>query len=688
MTEPPGRTADSLHNDEGDSDDALQADGNNNIDTTPPSPTRTVSIVPSNRSSRREASERLPPKSGFRAKEILPSETDTNAVDTPDYKDQVRFGPSTYARVQHVNENTFDRRHYKDQVQSTAASAIRGEHGDQEVNTHSSSPKLRNNPRVISVRPNHRAASDSSSSSFVQHTDEAQISTIQAEVVDSDLEAARLRHQILLELQDQAPIAAEIELDSPTVLRHRRRCIWILAFVVVVAIVTGVVVAVSSNNNNNTDTGNPSSNNTSMSPLVAPSVPPSLSPTMAFWSPRGDVVRGRSTGHRIGDSVALSANGRILATGGQSTAFQEGGDDIGRIRVFELQSSSESDTNATWVQLGQDIEGGFGKDLGRIVCLSSDGQIVASGERFGGDAIQGRVLVHRFNTGSQQWELLGQELFGNITNGIQPWFGFSVSLSGDGYTLAVGAPIDNVAGLNAGRLWVFRYNADALAWLQLGSDIFPTQDIGQLGISVALSRDGLRLAGGGYFTQPQFTYEAGRVTAYQFQDGDWKQLGQNLDGESEDDYLGWAVAMTANGTRLACSDVMYDHDIFGENAGRVRVFELIDSVWEQVGEPLFGSGEGDGFGSSIALSDDGTTLVVGATDLGGGTTPGYVRVFGFDGSGWVQLGPDLEGDNPGDRFGTWVATSADGSVVAGGSPFNDAIGMDSGLVRVYDRELL
>jgi len=114
--------------------------------------------------------------------------------------------------------------------------------------------------------------------------------------------------------------------------------------------------------------------------------------------------------------------------------------------------------------------------------------------------------------------------------------------------LAVGAPIDNGLFWCQRRVWrlrVFTYMSESQLWSQVGFDIEPTQDWGQLGISVALSGDGMRLAAGAYFTRPQLTDQRGRVIVYEQQNGTWQQIGQHIDGEMKDSLLGWSVAMSS-----------------------------------------------------------------------------------------------------------------------------------------------
>jgi len=115
---------------------------------------------------------------------------------------------------------------------------------------------------------------------------------------------------------------------------------------------------------------------------------------------------------------------------------------------------------------------------------------------------------------------------------------------------------------------------------------------------------------------------------------------------------------------MACGALLYDDGLL-QNMGRVRVFELVADKWVLMGEPLLGSAEQDNFGTSVALSADGLTLIVGAQDSGGaaspgnvanvgggGASPGYVHILRFDGTNWIQMGGELEGEIPGDRRGT------------------------------------
>ena len=88
------------------------------------------------------------------------------------------------------------------------------------------------------------------------------------------------------------------------------------------------------------------------------------------------------------------------------------------------------------------------------------------------------------------------------------------------------------------------------------------------------------------------------------------------------------------------------------------------------------------FGKSVSLSADGSRLAVGATPTN--TSAGYVRLYDWNGSAWVQVGAQIDGEANGDECGSSVTLSADASRVAIGAPGNDGNGANAGHVRLFD----
>merc|ERR1712154_20388 len=96
-------------------------------------------------------------------------------------------------------------------------------------------------------------------------------------------------------------------------------------------------------------------------------------------------------------------------------------------------------------------------------------------------------------------------------------------------------------------------------------------------------------------------------------------------------------------------------------------------------------GDESSFGSSVALSADGRRLVVGAPfNSEGGTYSGKAYVYTIFGDD-ITLVAEFLGEAAGDYSGRSVAISDDGKRVAVGAPLNDGGGTNSGHVRIYQQ---
>ena len=202
-------------------------------------------------------------------------------------------------------------------------------------------------------------------------------------------------------------------------------------------------------------------------------------------------------------------------------------------------------------------------------------------------------------------------------------------------------------------------------WVQVGNDIDGENSFDASGSSIALSSNGAVLAiganrndGGGR--------SAGHVRVYFNAGGGWEQRGSDLDGSATGDEFGWSVSLSADGNILAVG-ARYADGANGAHSGQVHVFQWISNTWQPLGSTLDGVGAGDLFGFSVALSDDGTILAVGARwNDAGGSNAGHVRAFAWTGTDWTQRGNDLLGSSPDDVFGDSVSLSSDGSILACG----------------------
>jgi hypothetical protein len=98
-----------------------------------------------------------------------------------------------------------------------------------------------------------------------------------------------------------------------------------------------------------------------------------------------------------------------------------------------------------------------------------------------------------------------------------------------------------------------------------------------------------------------------------------------------------ALSINNDGTRVAIGGAY--NDIGGENAGHVRVFEYTNGSWSQLGNDILGEYPGDTSGTSVSISNDGTIVAIGAKgNDDNGNNAGHVRVYQYENNAWNQLG--------------------------------------------------
>ena len=196
-----------------------------------------------------------------------------------------------------------------------------------------------------------------------------------------------------------------------------------------------------------------------------------------------------------------------------------------------------------------------------------------------------------------------------------------------------------------------------------------------------MSSDGTRVAIGAKYNDGTGS-NAGHVRVYSESGGTWTQVGSDIDGEAANDYSGTSVSMSSDGTRVAIG--AYGNDGTGSAAGHVRVYSESGGTWTQVGSDIDGEAANDYSGWSVSMSSDGTRVAIGAYGNDGtGSTAGHVRVYSESGGTWTQVGQDIDGEAANDYSGRSVSISSDGTRVAIGAPLNDGNGSSSGHVRVY-----
>jgi hypothetical protein len=301
-------------------------------------------------------------------------------------------------------------------------------------------------------------------------------------------------------------------------------------------------------------------------------------------------------------------------------------------------------------------------------------------------------------------------------------FGFSLAISDDGNTIAVGAHSEDSSGLNGNQLdnsmqlagAVYVFNRSGAAWAQTAFLKATNPDAGDMfGYSVSLSADGRTLAIGAFDEDGSFRgvngpvddarNGAGAVYIYvRPANGFWSQQAYiHASNDEAGDSFGVNVALSDDGHTLLVGSLDEDCLATGVNpaaacdgdraadvsTGAAYVFARSGSAWTQ--QAFFkasNTGANDWFGSRLALSGDGNTAAMGASledTLGrgingnqegnDGTESGAVYLFTRSGASWRQAAY-IKGSNTEafDQIGSSLTLSRDGRTLVA-----TALGEDS-----------
>jgi len=384
---------------------------------------------------------------------------------------------------------------------------------------------------------------------------------------------------------------------------------------------------------------------------------------------------------------------------------------------------------------------GMGDEFGHVVVLSADGSTMAVSAYFeasnatgvngnqADDSIPQAGAVYVFTRRGNSWS---QQAYLKASNtgragtadefGDGDQFGFSLAISDDGDTIAVGANAEDgaAAGINgnqaddskqsAGAVYVF--TRSGRTWSQQAYVKAANTDPGdQFGYAVSLSADGNTLAvgcfdDGGSSRQINGPYDTGRngsgaVYVFTRAGAAWTQQAYIKASNAEAaDSLGAAVSISDDGNTLVAGSL--DEDCLepgisppgcdndrtsNTSSGGAYVWVRRGATWTQQAYLKSSNiGKEDWFGSRITVSGDGNTVAAAAQledssarGINGrqmddsASEAGAVYLFTRTGTTWVQQAY-VKGSNTEafDEFGSSVALSRDGRTMAVGARGEDS----------------
>ncbi|UJH66977.1 BspA family leucine-rich repeat surface protein [Allomuricauda sp. SCSIO 65647] len=335
---------------------------------------------------------------------------------------------------------------------------------------------------------------------------------------------------------------------------------------------------------------------------------------------------------------------------GATTILWTAEDEAGNISESCEQVITVTGSGDCWFDIGPNIVGSPGDQLGAGVSINATGDRVAYvNPNINGLGNLGEVTILERN--GTTWSPLG----GTVPGGALGR-GFSgTDLNDVGNRLAV-------SQLN-GNVKVFELINNN--WAQLGAEIAAVGDtfIQKVDFDASGDRLAIGYAGGG-------TNRQGQTAVFEFKNGQWAQLGSTLSGTGDGDTFGRDVSLNTNGTRLAVGAYQVETSGFGRprEDGYVQVFELINGDWELLGNTIVSNEDADDdfFGVSVHLNDIGDRLVVGAN------AGDYAKVFQFDNGNWVQLGQTIFAVNEIDQPGYQVDMNGAGDIILIGDFYQPA----------------
>src|SRR5690554_1470874 len=216
---------------------------------------------------------------------------------------------------------------------------------------------------------------------------------------------------------------------------------------------------------------------------------------------------------------------------------------------------------------------------------------------------------------------------------------------------------------------------------QLGTDLFGAEN-NYFGNSVALNTEGTTMLVGSSNANVNGPL-SGEVNVYTYNGSQWIERGESLKGE-EGDQFGSSVAMTPDGSRIIAG-ASGATTANGANTGKAEVFDWDGTQWIPVGNTINGAFFSNLFGQVVSISNDGNRVAVSAPNFGANySILGQVKIYEFDGAIWQQMGAEITGEAVQDVMGISMQLSADGNRIAIGSQNNDNAANQAGNIRVFE----
>lgn len=321
---------------------------------------------------------------------------------------------------------------------------------------------------------------------------------------------------------------------------------------------------------------------------------------------------------RFGSSISLDNSGDLLLFGASKYSVGEGVQ-VGLVAMFKKNGNN-------WEPKSEGVYGESDDDFfGFSSKISGNGKMAVVGAPqigpphdsrgdelpFGDPTGDGYVRVYEIIYDEAENDYImtqkGQTIVGD--SGV-PGFGYSVSISDDGKTIAVGSIFYNEGN---GKVCVYKLKSNR--WEKIGKDLESDDEFPYTGQDVSLSYDGSRVVFSStknlYNVEPEELSDFSKISGYQNNGGKWELYADPIIINIANSGGGYSISTSKNCEIVAVGIPYSSPGPYNDANGFVQVYKFSNGKWNQMGSDIRGKGEASLFGSSVSLSADGMTLGVG-----------------------------------------------------------------------------
>lgn len=263
------------------------------------------------------------------------------------------------------------------------------------------------------------------------------------------------------------------------------------------------------------------------------------------------------------------------------------------------------------------------------------------------------VFVRTGSTWALEQKIISPDILAGDAAGGD-YFGTSVGITSDGDRIIVGAPFTYNAADNNGSAYIFVRSGSTWSFeAELNDSDLASYRM--YGASVNISGDGTRCL--------VTSYQGGQQSVYLRVGNNWN-LEQRINTQYSASTI-YTSAMNHDGSRIVLGS-------YSTNArvGAAYVLVRTGVTWAAEANltPLVALSANDNFGTSVAISGDGTRCIVGSSNFDTSAYPGKAHIFRRSGSAWILEATVTDAAlAAGSKFGCGVAMNYDGTIVAIGA---------------------